>query len=188
MPDRPLQLIPPLRQAGFSLLELTLVALILVIITAIALPGGDSSDGPRLESLARQFAEAIRHARSESLIRSRPVAIRLRQANRKIKVKWVDTSTSPWSYAGNLTHPVSKSDYIIETDRTLPGVSIEHQLTTRDGRSCDSEKAIWFDRQGAAWCKNPNDVAVSEYIITLRRGQHSRRIILDGPSGRVSVE
>ena len=188
MPDHQFQLTPSPQQAGFSLLELTLVAVILVIIAAIAIPQGNSGDGPRLDSVARQFAEAMRFARSESLRQGQPVAFRLRQANRKIKVKRIDTSTDPWSYDGNLTHPVSKSDYVIEADRTLSGIEIDHQLSTVGGRSCDSEKAIWFDRQGAAWCKNPNDVAVKEYIITLTRGSHSRRILLNGPSGRVRIE
>ena len=188
MPDHQLQLTPSYRQAGFSLLELTLVAVIMIIIAAIAIPDGSSGDAPRLESVARQFAEALRHARSESLRQGQPVAVLLLPAERRIEVRQVDSSMSPWSLAGNLLHPVSKTDYVIEADRTLPGIVVDTALTTEDGRGCDSEQAFWFDTRGSAWCKNPNDVAVREYRVTLTRGQHHRLIVLDGPSGRVQVE
>ncbi|MCK5664685.1 MAG: prepilin-type N-terminal cleavage/methylation domain-containing protein, partial [Thiotrichaceae bacterium] len=59
-------------QAGYSLLELTIVVLITGILAAILIPDISSTPPSQLDLIAEKYASAMRFARSESIRTGKP--------------------------------------------------------------------------------------------------------------------
>src|SRR5512144_2991661 len=66
------------RTAGFTLLELLVVLVLLAILTGFAgsrMMG--AMDGPALQAAAGELASMLRRARSEAIVNNAPVAVRI---------------------------------------------------------------------------------------------------------------
>ncbi|PLY15046.1 MAG: hypothetical protein C0631_07920 [Sedimenticola sp.] len=103
-------------QNGLSLVELTVVIMILVIVAVVAIPHLASTDPHRIELAAKQVAGAIRFARSESIRTGEVhgVAVDYNQsdaAGKEITVYKADLAQSPFAVDSIAYHPVDKQPY-----------------------------------------------------------------------------
>ncbi len=175
------------RQAGYSLLELVLVVLVLGILAAVMIPNLSSGNETALELAARQYAEAIRFARSESMRQAELFAFKVRTDQDFIKVKTVDTSTSPWSMVWNVHHPLRKTLYKIDLKAQAATRNISTGIVSRFHGNCTAGNKIYFNRFGQAFCLDPDDIRVISYEIRLSLNGQKRSVLLDGQTGRVTV-
>ncbi len=175
-------------QRGYSLLELTLVVLILGIMALAVIPSFFSSDSSQLDLAAEIQAEAMRYARSEAMRRGEPMGFRQQNGQKRMRVYNLDTGTVPWTVVYDVYHPVSKKLWDIRLD--------EHPFAAADTVStnkvfqgvCNKVSNIYFDRNGIARCADPETVPVERYEVTLTLGTDSRTVSLDGFSGKVTIQ
>ncbi|MDJ0881050.1 MAG: GspH/FimT family pseudopilin [Gammaproteobacteria bacterium] len=173
---------------GYSLLELTIIVLILSIMAAAVIPAFYSTDVERLEAASEIQAEAMRYARTEAMRRGQPMGFRQQNAQKRMRVYSLDTSTAPWTVNYDIYHPISKKIWDIKLD--------EHPFAAADNVStnkifqgtCNTPANIYFDKNGMARCADPETVPVELYEVTLRLGNETRIVSLDGFSGKVTIQ
>ncbi len=68
----------PLYQRGFTIMELMIVLVMVIIISALAVPNFSAGiPGARLKAAARDVASALRYVRSEAIARAQPTEFSL---------------------------------------------------------------------------------------------------------------
>ncbi len=175
-------------QAGYSLLEIAIVVLIMGVIASVMIPNFSSTDSTRLDTAAQLYAEAIRFARSESMRGGKLYAFKQRNSVRHIIVRSVDQSTSPWSLKTDVDHPVSKKKYKVELDNISGMQGITTSRTPIFRGTCNTRRKIYFDRQGRAFCLDPENVPVISFSVNFKLNGQTRSVLLDGLTGRVSIQ
>ena len=177
-----------LQATGFSLLELTVVILILGIMAVVMIPEFSSTDPISLDLAAEKYASAIRFARSESIRTGKPHGFRATVTNRRLRVASLNESTSPWTLVYNIYHPVSRKIYDFDLDNITAArdILLEKSLSYRG--TCNTQSNLYFDKDGSAWCTDPDNVALITYNLTLSQGSHSLLVSIDGITGRVTVQ
>ena len=185
-PDFRLQSGP--RSPGYTLTELVIVVAILAIIAAIAAPAFDSESDKRLEVVAEEFAAAIRYARSESIRTGEPHGFRFLTNQYRIRVFSADTSGSPWTWAWDEYHPVTKQlyDYRFPAELAGSATPVTHSYVYRG--SCDRPGVVYFDANGSPWCLEPETILLDSYQLDIIGLAGQAVVRLDGVTGRVSVE
>ncbi|MGD8854298.1 MAG: GspH/FimT family pseudopilin [Gammaproteobacteria bacterium] len=176
------------RSQGITLLELLVVLSILGIVAAVAIPGLRSAERQKLDLAAQAFAEAIRLARSEAIRVGAPRGFHQSTSQKRIQVFRPDTSSTPWTPVYDVYHPVSRKLIDVELDK--------HPLAAADSLSrnaafrgnCTTPGDIYFDARGTPWCTSPETVLLEQFDLTLTLGANTRKITLNGVSGRVKVQ
>ncbi len=173
---------------GYSLLELTLVVLILGIMAAAVIPSFFSNDIQKLDAAAEIQAEAMRYARAEAMRRGEPMGFRQQNAQKRMRVYSLDTGTAPWTTIFDVYHPVSKKLWDIRLD-DHPFAAADNVTANRVWRgTCSTFSNVYFDKHGIARCANPETVPLELYQVTLTLGSESRTVSLDGYSGKVTIQ
>ena len=54
--------------------------------------------------------------------------------------------------------------------------------------TCNKMSFVYFDAMGVPWCIDPQNVRADQFDFTLTLGGHSRRVELEGVTGRVTVQ
>ncbi len=167
-------------QRGYSLLELSIVVLILGIMAAAVIPSFLSSDSSKLDLAAEIQAEAMR--------RGVPMGFRQQNGQKRMRVYSLDTGTAPWTTLFDVYHPVSKKLWDIRLDEH-PFAAADTVTANRVWRgTCNNFSNVYFDRHGIARCANPETVPLELYQVILTLGSDSRTVSLDGFSGQVTIQ
>ncbi len=175
-------------QCGYSLLELTLVVLILGIMAAVVIPSFFSADPTKLDLAAREFADAMRFARSEAMRTGDPMGFRQQSSQKRIRVINFDVSTAPWTLIYDVYHPVSKKLYDIQLD-THPFARADSVAHNRGYRgSCNQPGYVYFDAGGLPRCADPETVLLDQFDVTFTLGGYSRVLSLDSITGQVTIQ
>lgn len=175
-------------QCGYSLLELTLVVLILGIMAAALVPSFFPANPEKLDLAAEIQAEAMRFARAEAMRRGVPMGFRQQNAQKRIRVYSLDTGTAPWTVVYDVYHPVSKKLWDVRLD-DHPFAAADSVSAVKNFRgACNSAANVYFDKAGIARCADPETVPVESYVVTLTLGGETRTVSLDGFSGKVTVQ
>ncbi len=174
--------------AGYSLLEITIVVFILGLIALAVTPDFSSTDPARLDAAAKQFASAMRFARSESIRSGTPYAFRQTTSDQRIRVARMDDTSSPWTLSYDVYHPVSKKLYEIDLNRQSETAQIALQRDVSFSAACNKTANMYFDKNGSPWCTDPEDIAMQQYTLTFSLGSLIRVISIDAITGRVTVQ
>ena len=176
------------RQRGYTLVELSLVALILGILAAAVIPALTSPDSGKLDLAAREYADIISYARSEAIRQGLPIGFQQKFGPQRFRLFTADTTTTPWTRTFDIYHPVSKKPYDFKFD-DHPFAAVDTIIATPVYRgTCVTEKEFYFDARGAAHCLDPHAVPLESLVVTLTLGDQQRQVELDGFTGQVSVQ
>ena len=175
-------------QAGYSLLELIVVVLILGIMATAVLPSFFSSDPDKLDAAAEVQAEAMRYARSEAMRRGKPMGFRQQNGQKRMRVYSLDTGTAPWTVVYDIYHPVTKKLWDIKLE-DHPFAYADTVTANRVFQgACNTFSNVYFDVNGIARCADPETVPVELYEVILTLGSETRTVSLNGFSGKVTIQ
>ncbi|MBT8437336.1 MAG: prepilin-type N-terminal cleavage/methylation domain-containing protein [Gammaproteobacteria bacterium] len=187
------QVIKHNQQAGFSLLELSVVVLILGIMALVVIPDSAPSNQQKLDLVANQIAQAIRFAHSEALRTGEYHGVTISQTTQTITVKKYDITTDPVSTELIPYHPVNKQSFVFDADTIslAPGVSIINSSDIFDYQTIGRRRSLIFDPQGVpAWVMSAGSSVyrLEEGIVELGDGRNQRNVVVAPLTGRVTVQ
>lgn len=155
------------RQAGFTLVELLVVLVIMGMMTMMAVPAAGSGYEQRLDLVELQVRDAL--ARAQALARSTrtPHGVVFDTASDRFAV--VDSSGSA------VIDPLTRGDYIIDFDRPDQPRAIDFLSATFGANG----HAAIFDGQG---------LPVNGGSVTIGCHEAARTLALDAATGKVTAE
>ena len=181
------------RQAGFSLLELAVVVLILGIMAIVVIPDSAPGNQQKLDLAAQQIAQALRFAHSEALRTGEHHGVTISQVTQTITViKW-DLTTDPVSTELVPYHPVNNQAFVFDADSIslAPGVSITNSSDIFNYIGIGRRRSLIFDPQGVpVWVLGSDDSVyrLLDGIVELSNGQNQRTIEVAPLTGRVTIQ
>ncbi len=187
------QVIKHNQQAGFSLLELAIVVLILGIMALVVIPDSAPSNQQKLDLAANQIAQALRFAHSEALRTGEHHGVTISQVTQTITViKW-DLTTDPVSTELIPYHPVDKQSFVFDADQMslAPGVSITNGSDIFNYTTVGRRRSLIFDPRGVpVWVQGSDDSVhrLIDGVVNLSDGQHQRDVAVAPLTGRVTVQ
>ena len=180
-------------QAGFSLLELSIVVLILGIMAIVVIPDSSPTSQQKLDLVANQIAQALRFARAESLRTGEHHGLTISQVTQTITVKKWDMTTNPVSTELVPYHPVNKQAFVFDADglSLAPGVSITNSSDIFNYLTIGRRRSLIFDPQGVpVWVLGSDDSVyrLLDGTVQLSNGQNQLSIAVAPLTGRVTVQ
>jgi prepilin-type N-terminal cleavage/methylation domain-containing protein len=181
------------RQAGFSLLELSIVVLILGIMAVVVIPDSAPTNQQKLDLAANQIAQALRFAQGEALRTGEHHGVTISQVTQTITViKW-DLTTDPVSTELVPYHPVSKQSFAFDADQMslAAGVSIINSSDIFNYITIGRRRSLIFDPQGVpVWVLGSDDSAyrLLDGVVQLSNGNNQREVTVAPLTGRVTVQ
>ena len=178
----------PSNEIGYTLIELIITITIIAVIAAIAMSAFSSGSDRQLEAAAAEFAAAMRFARTEAMRTGEPHGFRQQSAAKRIRVFRLDQGTTPPTRVYDVYHPVSKQLYDI--DLNLHGLANADELnrTPVYRGTCNITGNVYFDVNGTARCADPDTVLLETFTLQLDLGTERQIIVVDGITGRVTVQ
>ena len=180
-------------QRGLSLLELTIVVLILGLLAAAAIPSLTNSDEARLDAAANEVAAALSFARSESIRTGNVHGIEVSQITQTITVYKADLTTNPLGQDYILHHPVDKQLYqfVLAERPNLAGVSISNAQSPFDFVGQGRKTNLIFGAMGTPkWTDTGSSTTyqLNEGVVDLTLGSLERTVTIAPGTGRVTVQ
>jgi len=180
-------------QAGFSLLEISIVVLILGIMAIVVIPDSSPTSQQKLDLAANQIAQALRFAHSEAVRTGEHHGVTISQVTQTITVKKWDMTTDPVSTELIPYHPVNKQGFVFDADTMslAPGVSITNSSDIFNYMTIGRRRSLIFDPQGVpVWVLGSDDSVyrLLDGIVQLGNGQNQRLIGVEPLTGRVTVK
>ncbi len=180
-------------QAGFSLLEISIVVLILGIMAIVVIPDSAPTNQQKLDLAASQIAQALRFAHHEALRTGEHHGVTISQVTQTITVMKWDMTTDPVSTELVPYHPVNKQSFVFDADTMslAPGVSIINSSDIFNYITIGRRRSLIFDPQGVpVWVLGSDDSVhrLMDGIVELSDGQNQRDIAVAPLTGRVTVQ
>ena len=178
---------------GYSLLELTLVVLILGIMAAALVPSFSSKDAGKIELVAEEIAQALRYAQNESRRTGQHYGATISQSTQTITVKKWDITTNPASTELVPYHPVSKQSFVFDANSfsLASGVYISNSSDVFLYDSIGRRGSLIFDPEGyPVWVMSAGaDVyRLLDGAVTLSDGDNQLNVVIAPITGRVTVQ
>jgi len=178
---------------GYTLLELTVVVSIVAVLAAVALPSFSPAEAEKLELAAMHVAEALRHARSESLRTGNVHGLTISQVTQIVTVQEYDVSTAPISALATLIHPIDKQPYefSVETTPSTAGVRIVNSQDVFNYTGLGRRTSLLFDAGGTPiWIVGggPTTYLLNDAAVELGLGAQQRLVRVAPYTGRVTIE
>ncbi|MDJ0939565.1 MAG: GspH/FimT family pseudopilin [Woeseiaceae bacterium] len=175
-------------EAGYTLVELVIVAITLALIAAIAVPVAFPGNERDTDLVTEEFAAAIRFARSESIRTGQPHGFRLLFDQNRIRVFSADMSGSPWTWIWDVYHPVTRQlyDYSFPTELAGPSDPVTQSIVYRG--TCNRNGVVYFDANGTPWCLDPETVLLESFRIDVTTSVGQASVTLNGITGRVTIQ
>lgn len=175
-------------QAGYTLVELVITVTIIAVIAAIAVPAFSSGADKKLDLAVEKFAAAMRFARAESMRTGKPHGFRQQVSEKRIRVFRLDEATSPPTLIYDVYHPVDKQLYDIELDLQSLAAADSLNRTVVFRGTCNKNANVYFDANGTGWCTDPETVLLNTFQVDFDLGGARRTVLVDGITGRVTVQ
>lgn len=175
----------PSTSEGLTLIELAMVALVLALIAAVAMPTGTNVSTTRVEAAASEVAAAVRFARDESIRTGESYGVRQQNGANRFRVFRLD---SGGNVVYDVYHPIAKQlwDYQFDTAPAFPGVTITRAMAWRG--SCNVDGNIAFRSDGTPFCTDPVTALLDNGKLALAYDNEIRLVYVDGFTGRVTLQ
>jgi len=179
--------------AGFSLVELTIVVMLLAIMAAVVIPDSSPGKQRKLELAANQIAQALRFAQGEALRTGQHHGVTISQVTQRITViKW-DITTDPVSTELVPYHPVSKQSFEFDAAGLIlsRGISISNasDIFLYDG--IGRRRSLIFDPMGIPVWVRGSDGSVfrlTNGVVELSDGNSLIEVAVAPLTGRISIQ
>ena len=186
------RIVSPTRSQGFSLLELTVVVLLMGIVAAVTIPSVSATDHQRLAQAASEVAEAIRIARDEAIRTGDVYGIQISQTTQKITVYKADLGASPVGQEFILYHPIDKRLLNVTlSERTgREGVKIVNSQNPFYYAGYSRLKNLLFDAQGLPYwiiTSSGTSYLLTDGTVELRYAGLDATVSVDAITGRVEI-
>jgi type II secretion system protein H len=174
----------PTARRAFTLIELTIVVLILAIVAAIVVPMVGNRSDLRLAGAARRITADLQYAQALAISTQVPQYVRF-SANRYELMTRAPASNALVAS----THPIEKTNFTVDFNSTT--TTSELVGVTLDAATFNGTNAIVFDSQGAPSSYNAS-TGVSTPLgaratLTLRSGSQSLSVYVEAYTGEIAV-
>ena len=182
----------PRKYHGATLVEITVVIVIIGIVAVITVPNLQSTDPNKVDLAATQIAAALRHVRSQSLRTGEVYGLTVEHNAARVIAQKFDTSTAPVSVEETLYHPVTKQIYDLTLDSTpeTRGVEIANAgpVFSYEGTG-GVQNSVLFDGGGMPiHIDGTQAYHLDDGTIELTIGNHVRKVIVAPYTGRVTIQ
>jgi len=181
-----------MRQVGTTLIELSVVVLILAVVAAAVIRSQTSADvAPTLDAAAEEVAAAYRFARSEAIRTGEPHGVDTSTSTQHVRVYRLDTSASPPvpDYS-SVRHPVDKRLYHLDfsTHPLLAQVEITSAVAWWSGLGFPTS-FVGFSASGTPKYNNAGAIHMLGFAsVDLAAGGETRDIRVAPMTGRVTIQ
>ena len=181
------------QQAGFSLLEISIVVLILGVMAIVVIPDSAPGNQQKLDLAANQIAQALRFSHGEALRTGEHHGVTISQVTQTITVQKWDMTTDPVSTELVPYHQVNKQSFVFDADTMslAPGVSIINSSDIFNYITIGRRRSLIFDPQGVpVWVLGSDDSVyrLLDAVIQLSDGRAQRDVAIAPLTGRVTVQ
>jgi type II secretory pathway pseudopilin PulG len=178
------------RDDGHTLVELLVVAGLLALIAAIAVPSvSTSDDSRRLDDAATQVAAAIRYAQMQAIQRGQPFGVTASSSTNRVRVYRLDETGSSPVPVYDVRNPVTKQLYTIDLDSDGAGPDIAVAYFLFSGSAVPRDFLGFSADTGIP---KYNDFGTTRFLedgyVTLSQDGLTRRIEVSPMTGRVTVQ
>jgi prepilin-type N-terminal cleavage/methylation domain-containing protein len=157
---------------GFTVVELLVVLMILVIVAMVAIPMAGSAAGVQVRSAANMIAADLEYAKSMAIARAQNFSVVFDSSQESYQI---EDSTGTV-----IAHPVKKgSNYVVD----LPGEGLDKVNIV--SALFDSTGTVKFDYFGSPY--NGNDSPLNSGVITLQTGVVTITIAVEPVTGFISI-
>jgi type II secretory pathway pseudopilin PulG len=170
------------------LVELLLVIAIFSITAIIAVPAIKPTQPYKLDLAATHLADALRHARAEALRMANPHGIHIETSQKRIRVFRGADATLPPTPVYDVYHPLTKRLYELDLDSGSMPEGVTLSASSSWSETCDQPAVLGFDAVGTPRCGDPWSAVLETSTFTLTYAGHTRSVIVDGVTGRVTLQ
>lgn len=181
--------VPSHLQHGYTLVELAIVAALVAVFTAAALPDLRPSQYAKLDLATAQVAQTIRFARNEAIRTGNPIYVEIDWNTDRLLIAEADLSGATATPGATLRHPIDRKqlDYILSAAATTSGVEITGNPF--DYPLGGTQPSVVFDGQGLPFRKAGGSYQLMTLgEINLALGDVQRTVFVAPMTGRVTIQ
>lgn len=153
---------------GFTMLELTVLLLVMGVVAVTVLPSVGLIDSSRRAAAANEVALRIEYARDRARAEGRPFGIEIDVANERVRILTISAAGAAPSPA---TDVLGQEEVWVPLSGRFAGAAITSFTNGRDGGS----PVVWFSAMGVPEIRSSGGVSLGEFTrdaaITMSDGQ-----------------